>query len=66
MLKVGFWRFGLPKQTKCELVWVCFNTPFNTMKLLSAVLSTAIVFSPMVAFAGGVAPLNFARGSYCG
>lgn len=66
MLKVGFWIVGLPKLTKCELVLVCFNTPFNTMKLLLAVLSTVIGLSPVAAFAGGVAPLNFARGSYCG
>ncbi len=63
MLKVAFWVFGLLKLTKYELVLVCFNTPFNTMKLLTALLSTAIALAPMAGFAS---PIKFAKGSYCG
>ncbi len=55
--------FILLKLTKYELVLVCFNTPLNTMKLLTALLSTAIALAPMVGFAS---PIRFAKGSYCG
>lgn len=51
MLKVAFWVFSLLKSTKYELVLMCFNTPFNTMKLLTALLSTSIALAPVSAFA---------------
>lgn len=56
--------FGLFKSTKYELVLVCFNTLLNTMKLLTALLSTAIALSPLASFAA--TPIKFAPGSYCG
>lgn len=66
MLKVAFWVFGLLKSTKHELVLVCFNTPIDTMKLLSTVISIAIALAPVSAFAVSVQPLHFPANSYCG
>ena len=43
---------------------VCFNTPFDSMKILLVLVSTAIALSPIASFAA--IPIKFAPGSFCG